>query len=205
MTGALHITSSWGNCSWVIAENCSHSNVGRVDFLFSSFFCIAYNNIYMQYTCTAANPHFFFPTSPQITQFRKVTENARKKEIRWCGIAEGSGHSLCSALHSWSQKGPDWWPVISAKTRTGKELMSDFRLTFLTSLARASTTISWADGSSGHILTSPHFAKPAFVFLVPFTCCQRIRWVKRKPVPASQDHCRRTADRGSLFQKAAKT
>lgn len=34
MTGALHITSSWADWFWVIGENCSHSNVGRVDFFF---------------------------------------------------------------------------------------------------------------------------------------------------------------------------
>lgn len=37
MTGALHITSSWADCFWVIGENCSHSNVGRVDFFFFFF------------------------------------------------------------------------------------------------------------------------------------------------------------------------
>lgn len=159
----------------------------------------------MYITLHCSKPTFFSSTSPQITQFRKVTENARNKVIGWCRVAERSGHSLFLALHSWSQKVPDWWPVVSAKTVTGKELMSDFRLTFLTSLARASKLISWADSSSGHVLTSLPFAKPAFVFLVPFTCCQRIEWVKRKPVLASWDHSRHTAGTGSLFQKTAKT
>lgn len=163
--------------------------LGELIFFFSLFFVLHITTCVLH----CSKPTFFSSTSPQITQFRKVTENARNKEIRWGSVAERSGCSLCSALHSWSQKIPDWWPVFSASTRTLKELKSDSRLTFLTPLARASKPISWADGLSGHILTSPHFAKPAFIFLVPFTCYQRIKWVKRKPVPASQGRCRHVA------------
>lgn len=52
---------------------------------------------------------------------------------------------MCLVGHSWSQKVPDWGSVISAKTRMAKELISDFRMTFLTSLVRDFEPISWAD------------------------------------------------------------
>lgn len=61
MTGALHITSSWGGCFWVRGENCSHSNVGWAEwldyFIFLFFwYCIQQHVYYTALQQTTASP-----------------------------------------------------------------------------------------------------------------------------------------------------
>lgn len=127
----------------------------------------------MYITLHCSKSTFLCPTSPQITDFRKVTENARNKEIteRITHLpAQKDLASACAQLCTAGLRRDR--PVISATSRTGKDLMSEF----ISDISgRASGLISRADGSSGHVPTSPHSAKTAFVFLVPFTCCQRMK------------------------------
>lgn len=89
--------------------------------------------------------------------------------------AEARSGQLVPSFAQQVSKGARLVTGYLSQSRTGKELMPGFQLTFLTPLARASKPISRADSLSGHVLTPSYFAKPAFVFLVPFTSCQVIK------------------------------
>lgn len=194
MTGALHITSSWGGCFWVRGENCSHSNVGwaeGVDFLILlSFFFLVLHTTTCILHCTAAN-HSFPPASDTL---QKGDGECQEQRSQMMPLLQKRGlGSWCPALHSFAQqvsKGARLLSGYLSQTRTGKALMPDFQTMFLTLLARASKLISWAGSLSGHVLTPSYFAKLAFVFLVLFTSCQVIKWVKGAPVLSSRDHSR---------------
>lgn len=104
--------------------------------------------------------------------------------------AEARSGQLVPSFAQQDSKGARLLSGYLSQTRTGKALMPDFQTMFLTLLARASKLISWAGSLSGHVLTPSYFAKLAFVFLVLFTSCQVIKWVKGAPVLSSRDHSR---------------
>lgn len=175
MTGALHITSSWADCFWVIGENCSHSNVGRVDFFF--FSGIAHNNTYITLQHITYNIYY---SKPQVFPLPSLQLHNSARWLRMQGInkqitdyplaAEGRSGQLAQLL-------PE-----GTKLEPGYLSRSWDRTTDVWLPTRPPKLISWADSLFGHVLTSSYLLKLESEFLVPFTSRQMIMWVKGEPV-----------------------
>lgn len=174
MTGALHITSSWADCFWVIGENCSHSNVGRVDFLLFFFFALHItthilhcNMLHIRYI--TVNHNF----SPHLLSSYTIQQGG------WECREQTNQITLCSRRQI--------WPACPAAPRRfqARALLSQQKLSqdnWCLTAHKASKLISWTHSLFGHVVNSSYLLKLESEFLAPFTSCQMIMWVKGEPV-----------------------